>query len=153
MNMAFWVLTCLALAHLSIINFTANTIQNIHMIMEQHMWSYIDCWYCFWRSVPHTTDNESALDLSEGSQSLQTAHWTEAACEIVAISIEKHPVLINEDLRYHYSDLYSTAWQKNSVSCPIISILSISSTNMLVKQIFSPIIEAKDGVLTVLIVM
>jgi len=42
--------TSVALAHLSIINFTANTIQNIHMIME-HMWSYIKCWYRFWRTV------------------------------------------------------------------------------------------------------
>jgi hypothetical protein len=32
----------LALAHLRISNFTTNTIQNIHMIME-HMWSYIEC--------------------------------------------------------------------------------------------------------------
>jgi len=44
--------TGLALVHLSISNFTANTIQNIHMIME-HMWSYIECWYWLWRTVSH----------------------------------------------------------------------------------------------------
>jgi len=52
-------------------------------------------------NVPHTTDNESTPDLSEGSQSLRTANSTEAACDMVAIITEKHPLLINEDLRCH----------------------------------------------------
>jgi len=44
--------TGLVLAHLIVRNFTANAIQNIHMIVE-HMWSYIECWYWFWRTVSH----------------------------------------------------------------------------------------------------
>jgi len=77
--------TGLALVYLSISNFTAKTIQNIHMVMK-HIWSYIECWYWFWRTVSHIRLIINLHLISQKAVSLfWTAIWTEAAYEIVAI--------------------------------------------------------------------